>query len=47
MKPRDFTRRSQNLVKPDCSQLDAVLAAVKAWPGKATGVHCRWRDGQP
>jgi len=23
------------LAKPDCSQLDAVLAAVKAWPGEA------------
>jgi hypothetical protein len=39
--------------KPDCSQLDAVLAAVKAWPGEATVCHrhatasldgvCAWR----
>jgi len=39
-------RGLQNFAKPDCSQIDAVLAAVKAWPGEAAACH-RQRDGQP
>src|SRR5215471_17218534 len=33
IKSGNTARGLQNLAKPDCSQLDAVLAAVKAWPG--------------
>jgi hypothetical protein len=33
-----LTRRSPKLAKPDSGQLDAVLAAVKAWPGE--GAMC-------
>ena len=32
---RETPRGLHNFAKPDCSQLDAVLAAVKAWPGEA------------
>jgi hypothetical protein len=33
IKSGNTARGLQNLAKPDCSQLDTVLAAVKAWPG--------------
>jgi hypothetical protein len=35
IKSGNTARDLQNFAKPDRSQLDAVLAAVKAWPGEA------------
>jgi len=35
------------LAKPRCSQLDAVLAAVKAWPGDAPACVATWATASP
>jgi hypothetical protein len=40
-------RGLQNFVKPDCTQLDAVLATVKAWPGEGAACVTAGRYGQP
>jgi len=46
IKSGNTARSLQYLAKPHCSQLDAVLAAVKA-PGEASACVRRQRDGQP